>query len=772
MTTTIENYLKDGIVSFAFEKIIMKLNEKGILKKKPINMPSWKVINKDNCLNHSIGSAYAVITGEQSNLTIVDFDVKDDYYRLMEIHPELKEYKTIQTNKGFHIWFKYDADFKTTTNGFSDYEGVDIRNEGGVVFCAPTTYKMPNGDIVKYVDLGGKFELPPSYLKTYLKSRLQPLGNKESNKSNTNVSINQKVPEPVHNVVKNEIIDKLLYLGLLDGKAFGSWDDWRNVGLCMRWITSFEHFDTFSKINKEKYDKKETIELWNSIHEKYEAMNLGTLYHYAKEYNKDKYNLYFNYFITLNKMTKGALTIAECICPKLERHLKWSNEKWFMFYKKTNLWMETKEPSHIIVQMIHKHIDYSIQIKINERTKTEDAEQQKNITDEIAKYSKMYSEVDKSGFYSMITKHLKTILYDSEFYYKLDNNPYKIAFQDGIYDLRENKFNKGYSDFDYITKTIPFKYNEPSQEHTDFVKNVIFKICNCNQSHMDYYLGVLGQALLGDAELEKALYFCVGVGGNNGKTLILEALADIMPNYVSKIERKTFEKGYTKAHKHLAGTKGKRIVYVEELSSKEQEIEILKEIADGKNIKNEIMFGTDELINIMFKLIFLSNCQANMKVDGGIGNRYKQLCHNSKFNKETTEDNYETLDFVQDKTLAGLLKGEYKHALIKIFLEAGHLYTKTKTLIIPDEFEEAIANTLEANDEIKMWFNDYCEYGDDFKCSKKELEDAISKPFREIQNEIQRITNLKYVRNMRIGKFQGGFKGFRIKTECLIDVDE
>jgi len=99
----------------------------------------------------------------------------------------------------------------------------------------------------------------------------------------------------------------------------------------------------------------------------------------------------------------------------------------------------------------------------------------------------------------------------------------------------------------------------PTQEQTDFVRNVIFKICNCNQSHMDYYLGVLGQALLGDAELEKALCFCVGIGGNNGKTLILEALADIMPNYVSKIERKTFEKGYTKAHKHLAGTKGNEL---------------------------------------------------------------------------------------------------------------------------------------------------------------------------------------------------------------------
>ena len=761
MATTIENYLEDGIVSFAFPRIETYINEKGLVKKNPIKMPSWKVINKKNCLQHSVGGAYAVITGEQSNLTIIDFDVIDDYYRLMEIHPELKEHWTIQTNKGFHIWFKYDAEFKTTTDAFSEYEGVDVRNQGGVVFCPPTTYKMPNGDIKKYVDLGGKFELPPAYLKTYLKVK--------KDAKIQNVSVKQNV---VQNVVKNEIIDKLLYLGLLDGQAFGSWDDWRNVGLCMRWFTTFEHFETFSKINKKKYDKNETIHLWNSIHEKYEAMNIGTLYHYAKDYNQDKYNIYFNYFITLNKMTKGALTIAESISPKLERHLKWSNEKWFMFYKKTNLWMETKEPSHIIIQMIHKHIDFSIQIKINERTKTDDAEQQKMITDEITKYSKMYSEVDKSGFYAMITKHLKTILYDSEFFYKLDNNPYKIAFQDGIYDLRENKFNHGYSDFDYLTKTIPFQYNEPSQEHMVFVKNVIFKICNCNQSHMDYYLGVLGQAMLGDAELEKALYFCVGVGGNNGKTLILEALADTMPNYVSKIERKTFEKGYTKAHKHLAGTKGKRIVYVEELSSKEQEIELLKELADGKNVKNEILFSTDELINIMFKLFFLANCQANMKADGGIGNRYRQLCHNSKFNKDTTVDNYENLDFVQDKTLAGLLKGEYKHALIQLLLDAGHLYTKTNTLIIPDEFEEAITNTLEANDEIKMWFNENCEYGDDFKCGKKELEEAISKPFREIQNEIQRITNFKYVRNLRIGKIQGGFKGFRIKTECLIDVDE
>jgi hypothetical protein len=63
------------------------------------------------------------------------------------------------------------------------------------------------------------------------------------------------------------------------------------------------------------------------------------------------------------------------------------------------------------------------------------------------------------------------------------------------------------------------------------------------------------------------------------------------------------------------------------------------------------------------------------------------------------------------------LKGEYKHALINFFKEAGHLHRKTNHLSIPEEFEEAIANTLEINEEVKMWFNDNCEYGDDYKCS-------------------------------------------------------
>ena len=244
MTTTIENYLTDGIISFAFPKIDTYTNERGEIKKKPIGMPNWRTINKQNCLFFNTGSAYAVVTGEMSNLTIFDFDSKVDYERLIEKHPDLKTYKTIKTNKGFHIWFTYDPDYKTTVDCFNDYKGVDIRNDAGIVFCPPTKYMMPNGSIVEYIDLGGLMEQPPTYLKTYIKTT--PIREIQSN-----TPVKQSDPQ---NVTKNEVVDKLLYLGLLDGKAQGTLDDWRNVALCMRWITTFEHFDHFSKLNTSKYD--------------------------------------------------------------------------------------------------------------------------------------------------------------------------------------------------------------------------------------------------------------------------------------------------------------------------------------------------------------------------------------------------------------------------------------------------------------------------------------------------------------------------------------
>ena len=71
-----------------------------------------------------------------------------------------------------------------------------------------------------------------------------------------------------------------------------------------------------------------------------------------------------------------------------------------MFYNKTNLWLITKEPSHIIIQTIQKDIDYSIQMKIAERSKLEDDDEegQKNQMNKLKHTQNYMTKLAKAGF--------------------------------------------------------------------------------------------------------------------------------------------------------------------------------------------------------------------------------------------------------------------------------------------------------------------------------------------------------------------------------------
>ena len=759
MTDIINSYLEDGIVSFAFPKIDTYINNNGEEKKKPIGMPSWTTINKDNCFAYNQGSAFAILTGEQSNLTVFDFDKTESYNNLVNKHPELKKYKTIKTKKGFHIWFYYNKAYETTTDCMVDYQGVDIRNDKGVIFCPPTKYfSIEKQEFVTYEDLGGELKEVPEYMMDYIK-KPKPVSTDNKKPITTQTQSTQKV--------KNDIVDKVLYLGLLDGKANGSWDDWRDVGLAMKHCTTYDHFLQFSKINTNKFDENETLNFWNSIKEVENGLSIGSLMMWARDYDNDKYNLYFDYYIPLSKLTKGSLNIAEVIAPKLMRHLKFCREKWFVYDEKTHLWSVVKEPSQKIIKMVHKHIDYSINSLSNKLQKTTDEEEQKKLRDQMTDYTQFYKTVDSSSNYSMISKHLKTLLNDADFENKLDNNPYYIAFANGIYDLKTKTFRHGFNDCDYLTRTIDYDYEKSTQEERDFMMNVFKKICNWNEDHLNYYLSVFGYSMLGDAELEKSMYFMVGQGGNNGKTLILDALAeDIMPCYVTKLERMTFEDGYSKAHKHLISTKGMRIAYIEELrKNKKMNESLLKEFADGKTIKNEVMFGTNETINIMCKLFALSNHTPQFDNDGGTGNRYNQLQFNSNFNKENTEDNYEKLSFIRDNKLAEKIKNQYKLAVCDILFEYAYRYTiDNKLYPMPKEFIEATKETININSHFKNWFEDNCELNPNEKTGKNELVEASRMSFRELNDELKNI-GFKYDKGIRVNGVRGGWIGFKMNLQ-------
>lgn len=83
----------------------------------------------------------AIVTGKESNLTVIDFDTKSDEM-LSELMATCPTY-CVETKKGYHLYYQYKDDhiLKQGTERFS--HGVDVRSDGGLVFAPPTpNYKV------------------------------------------------------------------------------------------------------------------------------------------------------------------------------------------------------------------------------------------------------------------------------------------------------------------------------------------------------------------------------------------------------------------------------------------------------------------------------------------------------------------------------------------------------------------------------------------------------------------------------------------------------
>ena len=140
MQTSVQNYYDQRIFTFTFEGITADTNDKSKVVKKCLGMPNWKQINRNNFTNYTFNHhrGLAVLTGRISNITCIDFDIREEYDKLIGDHPELKNYYTVQTNKGYHIYCKYREDINTTTNAMNSYNGVDIRNDDAILYAPPT----------------------------------------------------------------------------------------------------------------------------------------------------------------------------------------------------------------------------------------------------------------------------------------------------------------------------------------------------------------------------------------------------------------------------------------------------------------------------------------------------------------------------------------------------------------------------------------------------------------------------------------------------------
>jgi phage/plasmid-associated DNA primase len=352
-------------------------------------------------------------------------------------------------------------------------------------------------------------------------------------------------------------------------------------------------------------------------------------------------------------------------------------------------------------------------------------------------------------------------------------------------NLKTKHFRKGILSSDFISKTIPYDYEPSDVVKKSFVKSVLLKILNNNREHLEYFLSIIGYTFIGSPELEKSIYFCVDKtelsSGDNGKTFFFDILTTLFPNYVYKTKGSFLEKSNTKVHKQLAKMKGMRLVWLDEFGKAKTNSELMKEIGDGLGIENEKMFGTSDVINIMFKLFALTNHLPDIDAkDTAVYNRYKQISYASHFDRTGSRlvEDPDNLLFIADTSLGNTLKQQYYNEIFDIVIEYAHKYYENKLPRIPQQFIQDTKDTKKNNDVFAQWFDENCDNNSYERIPLVVIVNESGFKERIIKEGMLRL-GFKYNKDLsKMGKdingkaYKGGFEGVMMKPVVNVVEEE
>ena len=667
---------------------------------------------------------------------------------LFRTQPELFTHLCIDTTNVFQI----DIDNEDYEDAFDCIAGVSpwfpsmTKSYGKHIFCRYDGF-VPSAKRMQFLNYGEPVGVEllcgfGSYAPFVIQNTGFPVYDLKLNTYKVTIDVPKQQQKQRQQNLKKEVpktdnqFEKIKALcEIIDDKYIcpkGCYEHWRNILWALR-SESEDYKELAREMSNRKganFDDGVFDSVWDSFKEG--DFTIGTFYHYCQKSHEKMYDeIIAKYSEQLYISIEDLADIYKCcqiITPTLRKKVFFCKEKWWILNDETQLWGNPSEPCYNIVSEIRKYINYS-HTKISKQIMVTEGLEKDRLISIQKQYSECFKKVNQPSYSSTCKQYLKALLLNNRFDEKLDKKIGFLAFENGIMNLKTGVFREGIQWEDYITNTIPYDYTPPNPSKSIELKGFLKQILNNNDEHLEYFLQVIGFTFLGMPHLEKSLYFMIdgtdNSKGNNGKTLFFDVLTTLMPNYVYKSKGTLLEENNPKIHKQLVNTKGKRMVWCDEFSRvKKLNSELMKELADGKTIENEVMFGTSETINIMFKMFILSNFM--IKIDPeqtAVYNRYKQISFGSHFDQvgDLKEPIPEQLKFIADQTLADRLKNDYYNEIFALIIEYAQKYNgKIK---IPAQFIGDAQIAQQKNDEFGMWFADNCIRSEEGRISLQKLEE-------------------------------------------------
>lgn len=695
---------------------------------------------------------------KDTRIAMIDFD--GEHHSLEWIHenyPFLKDHKPFPGNtKGHHFFIDNEVNLNLKKSINLDDKKIDYITD--LVWIPPNQYKDYKNYKPKYLHENHIKLISESILENKMDSLIDKLP----------VELNQKILN-----YNNEEVAELL--DILDLKRSEEYKSWSCIIAALK---SQDLYDLAHKFSSRCFEKHSDIE-FDKQYKSAKNYSIGIIYNYAKQDNRDKYfqiirKYKFKHLDFIIDDFESTDRIAKKIAPFLEDNLKYCNKKWYVC--RDNIWECQENCYDSIIDTLSSGILNSkrkileeIEKNLNNKEKVKFLEQQEQ------KLISKRNQYDNKAKLSLVENYLQSMLKEENFHQKLDSTSYKIAFQNGIYDLYNFTFIECITPGDYISKTLPFNFDkdEIQEEVCDKIQEDLDKLFTSDEER-DYVLTFIAYAMLGIPEKEQVFRYHYGRAGN-GKSQLLNNLAEVFPIYFAKVDSNLFKKNHGKKHKFLEHFQNNRICYTEEVPEGPLDPEVIKEICDGNFMNAELLYGTSIQYKINSKLIMNSNNLLNAdRIDGGLERRLEIVKFKNRF--------VDSQDKIENALKSGaanayLIDPEMKSRWIDnpmcvfaLICTYAARYNDQGLGKAPKDFIEAKEMIIETNNQFESWLFDSIEISEDYCESKTNIINKYKADTGQIINEkslknVMKDFPYKYDRDKQKNKIKGCYLGFQFKQE-------
>ncbi len=802
-----------NFVGFSFPEIAVTAAG----KKKPIGVPEWKNITRKNYHNYvkKHHTAFAIITGSLSGVTVIDCDSVASFDAITRDHPELLNTLVVRTAKGFHIYCTYEQGIVSNTNSFSDYPNVDIRNDGGILFCPPSKYTLQT-KLVEYSiirkpsgDHSASFVAFPTALKENLKKQVraesaiqQPLAIVVAQKSGVSSVVASKatlktmLPDsrnstdlPSFQAAFGELSE---LLEALPNCYFEDYCQWFRVGAIIfhELGDSLSSRELFLMASKRSPKHSQNVSLadidkaWKSYGQPCVVKaTKSSLYQACKRHDAKKFEEIQAKFRVFDFSRQNTTQYAKFFLQIYgDDFIQTSASEPVLHFwnSKTLIWQAGVFARDRMMEMIANDLCNDLENLLKKHFKPESKEFEKTLKRLLQLQNRPFKENVMKDILTSMGK--QTIEFDVN-KEQIDN----LHFQNGVLMLdkvtcvngipsTENAF-RPRKRSDYVTQILPYNFSTAKKEHISEVET-IFQEIQPDKTERDFQLSWNAYCTTGHTN-QQAFKLNVGYSAANGKSTEAKIHQATFPIYTMKMHKTTFNESNQKQHKqfiHLIRNPI-RYAYIEELDRKRLDAESLKDFVDGDKLNVEIMYETSETKAIQAKFIGNSNHDSNLKACKGILRRALLQYYLSQFKEDPDPTKPNQFKMVKGRE-ALFQQDDYKRAYVWVLLPYIAQYYSVGVLI-PPSARSRFNDVAEEYDEFKNALLDVCDQGlETDRIFKDDLVRVIQEKlgkhftFNHILPELKRL-GFRFDKGLRVQSIsgsqsnRGAVLGLKWNTEFL-----